>query len=338
MEEKISVIVPVYKVEKYIDACINSILNQTYSNIEVILVDDGSPDNCPNIIEEYAKKDNRIKVLHKENGGLSSARNLGIKHATGRYLAFIDSDDTIALNMFEDLYKAMKNNNADISVCQVLRVTENEFGEIIYPKEETTIYEETIYSNAEMMKGMLLDANIGNFVCTKLFKKELFEGIEFPEGRVYEDAATTYKLVHKAKKIICINEKLYYYLIGRAGAITASFSEKKILDSMAAYHGQYEFLLKYYPEIKEYASISWAKMFTSAMEKVLLNRYDNLWNSDETQVKYESFKQAMENISNEKLQEFLEPYRYISVILLNHDMETYKHMFNTILYIKNNNK
>lgn len=341
MEEKISVIVPVYKVEKYIDACINSILNQTYTNLEIVLVNDGSPDNCPEIIEDYAKKDSRIKVLHKENGGLSSARNLGIKNATGKYLAFIDSDDTISLNMMEHLHKALVNNKADISVCQVLRVTENEKGEVILPKQEnmeTAEYTETIYSNADMMKGMLLDSNIGNFVCTKLFKKDLFDGIEFPEGRVYEDAATTYKVVHKAEKIVYINEPLYYYLIGRIGAITTTFTEKKILDSMMAYCGQYEFLIEHYPEIKEYASISWAKMFASAMEKILMNEYNDLWQSEEVKEKYFMFKQSMENISSELLHKFLEPYRLMSVQALNESMETYKIRFNDILTVKNTKK
>lgn len=341
MDEKISVIVPVYKVEKYIDACVKSILNQTYLNLEVILVNDGSPDKCPEIIEEYAKKDNRIKVLHKENGGLSAARNLGIDHATGKYLAFIDSDDTISLNMMEHLHKALIANDADISVCQVLRVTENEKGEIIFPEQkdvEISEYTEKVYSNAEMMKGMLLDSNIGNFVCTKLFKRELFNNIYFPEGRVYEDAATTYKVVHKAEKIVYIDEPLYYYLIGRVGAITTTFTEKKILDSMLAYHGQYEFLLEHYPEIKEYASISWAKMFASAMEKILINGYNDLWQSEQVKEKYMAFKQAMKNISNEKLREFLEPYRLMSVETLNDNMETYKIKFNDILKVKNNNK
>ena len=334
MEEKISVIIPVYNVEKYLKKCIDSIINQTYYNLEIIIVDDGSPDNCPTIIDEYAKLDKRVKAIHKQNGGVSSARNLGLKYATGDYIIFIDSDDYLAINMIEKLYKAMINNNADMSVCQILRMQENSNGEMVFLNDIKEPYKEKIYSTNEMIKGILLDASIGNFVCNKLLKKELIEGITFPEGKVYEDVATTYKLVHKAKKIVCINDKLYYYLIGRIGATTSSFSEKKILDSMEAYSTQYTFLIQHYPEVKEYSSVGWAKMFASAMEKILMNGYEELWQSEEVRKKYEIFKSAVKNISTEVLHEFLEPYRLMSVILLDKDRETYKHMFNVILDIK----
>ena len=311
MEEKISVIIPVYNVEKYLKKCIDSIINQTYYNLEIIIVDDGSPDNCPTIIDEYAKLDKRVKAIHKQNGGVSSARNLGLKYATGDYIIFIDSDDYLSINMIEKLYKAMINNNADMSVCQILRMQENSNGEMVFLNDAQEEYKEVIYSTNEMI-----------------------EGIAFPEGKVYEDVATTYKLVHKAKKIVCINDKLYYYLIGRIGATTSSFSEKKILDSMEAYSTQYTFLIQHYPEVKEYSSVGWAKMFASAMEKILMNGYEELWQSEEVRKKYEIFKGAVKNISTEVLHEFLEPYRLMSVILLDKDRETYKHMFNVILDIK----
>ena len=125
MSPKISIIVPVYKVEPYIHKCIDSILNQTFKEFELILVDDGSPDNCGNICDEYAKKDNRVRVIHKENGGISSARNIGLDVSNGEYIGFVDSDDYIKLDMYERLYNSCKVNNADISIIGTIEVDEN---------------------------------------------------------------------------------------------------------------------------------------------------------------------------------------------------------------------
>lgn len=121
----ITIIVPIYKVENYLDKCVYSIIQQTYTNLEIILVDDGSPDNCGNICENYRKKDSRIKVIHKENGGLSDARNVGINSATGKYIAFIDSDDYIAINYIEELYKAIKKYNVQIALCSYILISES---------------------------------------------------------------------------------------------------------------------------------------------------------------------------------------------------------------------
>ncbi len=330
MDKTISVIVPVYKVEKYIRNCIDSLINQTYTNLEIILVNDGSPDNCPQIIEEYAKKDNRIRVIHKENGGLSSARNIGLKHAKGEYVAFVDSDDTVDLKIYENLYNLINRHSADVAVCEILHVKEQEDGKILFPTSEQVEVVEREYTRSEMLKQMMVNGNIGNFACTKLFKRELFDDVFFPDGKVYEDVATIYKIIHKANKIVCTSKKLYYYLYGREGAITSSFSEKKIFDSLEAYHSQYKFLSENYKEIKPYINVTWAKMFTSAMEKICMNNYDSLWDTEQVRSKYESFKNAMDELDKDVMYEYLEPYRLISAVLLRHDINTYKLMFNTI--------
>ena len=121
----ISIIIPVYKVEKYLEKCIKSVLDQTYKNLQIILVDDGSPDNCGNICDNYAKIDNRIEVIHKENGGLSDARNVGLKKARGKYIGFVDSDDYVSNEMFENMYNTLVNNNADVSICNFYTVIDN---------------------------------------------------------------------------------------------------------------------------------------------------------------------------------------------------------------------
>ena len=125
MKDLISVIIPIYNVEKYLNKCIDSIINQTYKNLEIILVDDGSPDNCPQICDEYAKKDNRIKVIHKKNGGVSSARNVGLINSTGNYIGFIDPDDYIEPIMYEKLLKVLKESNTLVSMCGFYKIKDN---------------------------------------------------------------------------------------------------------------------------------------------------------------------------------------------------------------------
>lgn len=339
MKNMISVIIPIYKVEKYLSRCIESVIGQTYSNLEIILVDDGSPDKCPLIIDEYAKKDKRIKVIHKENGGLSSARNAGLEIAIGEYVTFVDSDDTIDDKMYEILYNLLKKYDSDISICQLIRVNEDSAGNLLIPNLNIDNIEEQLFTKAEALKQIMINGDIGNFACTKLFKKELFKEVLFPNGKVYEDIATIYKLVHKANKIAYTNQKLYYYLYGREGAITSSFSEKKILDSLYAYFTQYKFIIENYPEIKQYANITWVKMYTSAMEKICMNGYTELWNSKEVIEKYDFFVKAIDALDEKVLQEYLEPYRLISAVLLMYNREIYKCMFQTIFdKIKNATK
>ncbi|MBO5477005.1 MAG: glycosyltransferase family 2 protein [Clostridia bacterium] len=338
MEELISVIVPIYKVEKYLRRCIDSILNQTYSNLEVILVDDGSPDNCPAIVDEYAKSDKRIKVIHKENGGISSSRNAGLKIATGEYVAFVDSDDSIDKMKYEVLYKLIKKYDADISIDELVRVKEDELGDLIIPNLDVDNIEEKEITKSEALKMILMNNDVGNYSFTKLFKRKLFEKVCFPEGKVYEDVATLYKVVDKAEKIAYTNQKLYYYLYGRLDAITSSFSEKKIIDSLEAYYNQCEFIVKNYSDIKEYAQIIWIKMYTSAMEKILMNNYEELWNSSNVEEKYQYFKNTIEQIDEKELFKNLEPYRFVSAVLLKNSRDSYKYMFPSIFKnLKNKN-
>lgn len=330
MDELISVVIPVYKVEKYIRKSLDSVLNQTYKNLEVIIVDDGSPDNCPKIIDEYANKDNRIKVIHQKNGGLSNARNSGIKIATGEYIAFVDSDDTIRLDMYEILYNLAKKYNADISMCNLLNVSEDDNSNIIIPESKDEEVVENVFTKVEALRHVLLDDKIGNYVCTKFFKRKLFENVLFPDGKVYEDAATTYKLMDKAERVAYINLNLYYYLYGRVGAITTTFTKNKIYDSLYASYNKYMFLITNYPELKKEASLSWTKIYTSAMEKICMNNYEDVWEDNTVIEKYPSFKIAFDTLDIDFMTKYLEPYRIISSVLLRHSRKTYKEMFPVI--------
>lgn len=206
MNELISIIVPVYKVEKYLNRCIDSILNQTYTNFECILVDDGSPDNCPTICDEYSKIDSRIKVIHKSNGGLSSARNAGLDICQGEYVCFIDSDDWIADNYLKELYNSIKTYNADIAICGMVTIDEN--NNIVQPTELSN----NIFSREDILKKLICENSFEYVtVCNKLFKIKLFQSNRFFEQRNNEDLIIIHSLYMKTSLVITSNLQLYYY-------------------------------------------------------------------------------------------------------------------------------
>lgn len=327
--DKISVIIPVYNVEKYFRKCLDSVINQTYKNLEIIVVDDESPDNCGKIADEYASLESRIKVIHKKNGGVSSARNVALDIATGDYIAFLDSDDIADVREYERLYEILKKFDADAAFCELTRYYDGEETQ----KEEYEIKDEKI-SVDEALKLILTNNNIGNYINIKLFKKELFDGIRFPEGKCYEDAATLYKVIGRAKSVAYTNEKLYYYLIGREGAITSSFSEKKLKDSLEAYFGQYQYIAANYPSVKKYAGMVFVKMYTSACEKMRLNNFREMYDSEFLLEKYKYFKKAVSEAPLEILRDNLESYRYVSMSVLNIDREAYWKFFDDFYKLK----
>ena len=211
--ELISIIVPVYNVEKYLKRCLDSLLRQTYKNFEIILINDGSTDNSSIICEEYAKIDNRIHILHQTNAGPSAARNAGITYASGKYITFVDSDDFVEEFYLEHLYRALVDNGSDISVCNF-----NSFNEDRQSFLFSITKEKYFCKNYTIAEWMDLESSANNnlfltftFSPTKLFKAELFEGIRFPLGRLREDDATIYRLYLKASQITFINEGSYYY-------------------------------------------------------------------------------------------------------------------------------
>ena len=227
MKDIISVIVPVYKVEKYLQRCIESIINQTYKNLEIILIDDGSPDNCGIICDEYAKKDNRIKVIHKENGGLSDARNAGLDIATGEYIAFIDSDDYIALNMFETLHSLMIKDNSDIALCSYMYIDEN--GKKIESLNKQNPIKNEILSSFEALKK-IGEHKSWYFVVAwnKLYKKEIFNNLRFPYGKINEDEFIIHKVFGKSKSISCVESMLYYYVQRSDSIMKQNYSIKNL--------------------------------------------------------------------------------------------------------------
>ena len=231
MGEKISVIVPVYNVEQYLERCVESIINQTYKNLEIILVDDGSTDNSGKLCDELAKKDGRIKVIHKENGGLSEARNTGISHAKGEYVYFPDSDDWIEPDTFIALAEALESLEFDI-ISFNREFVKGEEDPIVSDPLVTQVFE-----GKDAFVQMLKHSYITGFANDKIYKKSLFvdNNISFPKGKYYEDLGTNYKLFLSAENVFATNQKYYHYLIDNPDSITQSWNEQKFSDMFEFY-------------------------------------------------------------------------------------------------------
>ena len=225
---KISVIVPVYKVEPYLDKCVSSIVNQTYKNLEIILVDDGSPDNCPAMCDAWAEKDSRIRVMHKTNGGLSDARNAGMAVATGKLMAFVDSDDWIVPDMYEYLYQRLTEDNSDIAACGVQMVWEDKT-----PSRTLTREGSCVLNQEEAMRAIIEESWLKQPVWYKLYKTELVRDILFPVGKYHEDVFWSYQAVGRAQRV-SVSDHIGYYYLQRGGSIMGEGYSLKRLDAVEA--------------------------------------------------------------------------------------------------------
>ena len=206
MDSLISVVIPVYNVERYLSKCLESIYKQSYRNLEIILVDDGATDQCPKICDEYARMDKRAVVIHKKNGGLSDARNVGIQNAKGKYLVLIDSDDYVSENYIEYLYNLLIKDNVDMSICQI-----NNTDEVGIPWKNQAQYQDCLVNgNEKCMYAFFTNPAIGAEACRKLYKLELFRDIQYPVGKYHEDMYTTYLLISKCSRV-SIGKEQYYY-------------------------------------------------------------------------------------------------------------------------------
>jgi len=243
----ISVIVPVYKVEAYLDRCVSSIVNQSYRNLEIILVDDGSPDNCPAMCDAWAKKDSRIKVIHKENGGLSDARNAGMRVATGEYMSFIDSDDYIASEMYQLLFERMQTEGSDIAACGVEMVYEDGTA-----NRKLTQDGKCVLSRAEAMEAVLRESWLKQPVWYKLYKADLIQAVFFPVGKYHEDIFWTYQAVARAEKVSVIDKPCYFY-IQRSDSIMGEQYSLRRLDAIEAKAQRMCFVQREFPEMTDIA-------------------------------------------------------------------------------------
>ncbi len=244
----LSVIIPVYNVEPYLCECIDSVLKND-AEMQIILVDDGSSDRSGKICEDYAAKHDRIEVIHKENGGLSSARNAGLELAVGDYVCFVDSDDVVSSEMFSYLLHTAQEKNADIVTCGILFFYHNNTAHhaVCVHSEEGT------YRAEEAIQFLLRSDGFGDYAVNKMYKRALFDGIRYPEGKLYEDVYTTYKVFDKAETVAVTNRDFYYYRYNSEGISHSQKFKKHTTDFVYASLEQLDFVREKYPAFVGYA-------------------------------------------------------------------------------------
>lgn len=260
----ISVIIPVYNVENYLEKCINSVINQTYKNLEIVLVDDGSKDSSGDICDKYSNIDSRVSVIHKPNGGLSSARNAALDICKGDYILFVDSDDWIRLQMVEVMLAAIDKNNADIAICGFGSDTAGKL------RNNDIVSEHLCLSNKELMKEYVTTRNVRPIVCNKLYSKELFDDIRFCLGITHEDIYMLHEVLGKCEKAVYVKQTLYYQFV-RTGSITQSKVTKKDFTLLEAADRLNRYYSEHYPDLVKYTVAKKANDCAVLMSRIFVD-------------------------------------------------------------------
>lgn len=323
--ELISVIVPVYNVEKYLEKCVNSIRNQTYKNLEIILVDDGSPDNSGILCDELAKLDDRIVVYHKENGGLSDARNYGVTKARGTYIGFVDSDDYIHEKMYEELYQAIKRTGTSIAECGVTRVYKNG----LRPHYEGEDYF-LVLDRGQYLKEYLLNTKLYGSAWCKLLHVDLAKKIEFPVGKIYEDAFYTLALLNNVEDYTIISGNYYFYYMRENSITTRPFSAEdmdyiEIMDKIKAY------TLVNYPQYQELLNIRLAFAYLSIFNQLIqVKEYKK-------RSEYRLLKDKLSELKSVVIKDKQVPKKLrLALILLGINEQLYKYILSKYAHYENN--
>ena len=262
----ISIIVPVYNAEPFLEHCLSSIRKQTYQTIEVILVDDGSTDRSNEICRKFVKEDNRFKLFTQANGGRSAARNTGLAQVQGMLVGFVDSDDWVDEDMFEVLYNTHLEENADIVQCSYYYHNGDRVEDMSLKEKKH------ILNTKEALELLFRDKEIKNFLCNKLFLHSLFQGIIFPLNKNFEDQAVMYRIFEKARRVVCLPIAKYHYLVSPTSISHASFSVKEKFDYLEALNGQYHFACSV--GLWKKSSVVLAKKYLSILDEFLKNDAD----------------------------------------------------------------
>lgn len=252
MNPLISVIVPVYNVEDYLDRCVHSITRQTYKNLEIILVDDGSTDSSGEKCDVWTKKDNRIRVIHKENGGLSDARNAGLDIVSGEYIGFVDSDDYLNKNMYQFLFDCIQKTNSDIAECKWIKF-EDEKEINVFTTETESEYK--VFSPEDALIELIVERDLKQTVVNKLYKRSVIS-VLFPTERINEDEFWTYQIFGNARKIAFVDIELYYYFQRNSSIMHIKYSPKR-LDGVEARKERMFYIEQKYPSIYNNACLSY---------------------------------------------------------------------------------
>lgn len=263
MLHKVSVVVPIFKVEKYLRKCVESIVNQSYSNLEVILVNDGSPDTCGEIADQYAEIDNRVIVVHKENGGLSDARNCGMQYVTGEFLIFVDSDDWIDPYMIETLVDACLTYKADAVQSAFYYAYENYllFDNRYYSQNDSPV----VLNNQTLMYELVVNERVKNFAWGKLYKTHLIQDLPFDKGVLFEDVFWAHKVMHRVNRYVILHEPMFYYY-QRNDSIVSTYTPRN-LDILKGLKQRHSFLEENY---KDFVYESYKLIFKTSLQHYLL--------------------------------------------------------------------
>ncbi|HHW37920.1 MAG TPA: glycosyltransferase [Bacillales bacterium] len=268
MLPKVSIVVPIYKVEKYLHRCVDSILNQIYSNTEIILVDDGSPDHCGQIADEYQEMDSRIKAVHKENGGLSDARNYGMQFVTGEYTIFLDSDDWLECNMIEEMVQQSLKFNAGIVQTAFYYAYDDYylFDNRYYSKHAPPV----ILDNKSLMFELVKNEKVKNFAWGKLYKTNLIKNIPFENGVLFEDVFWAHQVMHRVKTFVLMNQPMCYYY-QRNDSIVATYTPRN-LDILKGLKERHSFLETFYKDLVDESYKNIVKTSLIHYNLLLMNR------------------------------------------------------------------
>ena len=310
--ELISIIVPVYNVEQYLEKCVDSIVNQTYKNLEIILVDDGATDSSGKLCDKLAKIDNRIKVYHKENGGLSDARNYGVERATGDYIGFVDSDDYIDAEMYEKLYEAIKKENVDVAECNL---------KIIYPDREELFTEQNYYNvctKQEYLEEYLKIEKIFGSACVRLIKSDISKKLKFPVGKLYEDTYYAYDLINVADSYVIMDAPYYNYLMRENSITNAKFNPRifNLIEIVEEFHNT---VYENYPGLEEAADCRRMYAYFSVLNSILLeeNYRDNEYYSEILSYFKRNYISLLKN-------KYINRNRKLSIILIKLNIDLYR--------------
>lgn len=323
MENLISVIVPIYKVEPFLVECVESIINQTYKNLEIILIDDESPDKCGEICDEYAIKDSRIKVIHKKNGGISDARNAGLDIMQGDYIAFVDGDDWLPLDGIEILYKTLTESEADLAIGAYELVDEK--GKLLEKNEKKI----GVWSVEEAIEDVL---EVGCRSWARLYRQEIHKEKKFPLGETHEDEAVVIEILDRCNKIAVTNECVYYYRYRSESILTSGFSKSK-LDWKKQCGKNYYYIKSRYPDLQDKAAERYRDSLLWSLAAIATCENSKIYEKDA--------KEMMKELNDNKKYFLSLPFRYDRyyirlITLCGLGFDVYRFLLKGIRSIKNN--
>lgn len=310
-EQLISVIIPCYNTEKYLSKCIESVLNQTYSNLEIILINDGSTDNSLAIMQKYAKENKKISIIDQQNKGVAYSRNLGISAANGEYVIFVDSDDFVSKYYCEALYNAIQENKADIAMCHVTKILENQVPE---EKEINTLGK--TYTKTETIYNLIKHGDFYDFPVAKLYSKKALKNVKFPIGRIYEDSATMPIVYANIDRAVVLEDAYYFYVQRENSITTAKYVMKNLNDNYLAIHDRYIFLSANVPEMKDVIISGYIRNILTIFDRVYLIADEELIHSEIVTNLEAELKTLIEDVDKNVLFQILNNYLATLFLLL----------------------